>query len=1272
MTRLKALELFGFKSFADRTRFEFPEGITVVVGPNGSGKSNVVDAIKWVLGEQSVRSLRGHDMTDVIFAGSATRKPLNAAETTLIFDNSTRQLPVESDDVHITRRVYRSGENEYLVNGEVSRLRDIRELFSGTGAATQAYSVIEQGRVDALLAASGRERRAVFEEAAGITRFKIRRAESLRRLERSEQNRQRLADIVGEVSSRLETVKHQASRARRWRQMTDRLRALRLSAASQDLSLVDAAVASVDESLASLHQESHAIETHSVEAAHRTGELLRLEQDLSPQLDAIQSLFSTDKQRAAAAEARLSLLRLQHAEVEADAGRLKADAHAAKRRQREAVAAVEAARTQAELLHSESRQINEQLLACEQAAEGSHQHSADIQQRLVAHAERVESLETKFRALESEMDRAGMRCEEARRTADLWREKIDAARQLLARLLESLATREGNVDSLARRLAETSHELESADVAHREQSSTLDAAWHVLAGWQSKLEACRERKGMLEELTAQQDGLSAAAQRLLAASYAQDPSGQPGAVPGLIGLVADLIVAPIEWAPLVDLALGTIGQNLVVESLDDVLRWFGPWSNTEAAQSVLVSAGRTGFISLDGLPERDAFDPTNSLEPMALATNPLGIVGRLDRLLFPDPGDGLARETRGSNADPAYTERVGEVHRTLVRRLLGHVWVVEQLEDARRVIQAAPQGSLCITRAGQCLSTDGLLEIGTPSGATGLVARRSELRAVTQRHDTLLRTVEDASATITELQASLAAGRQSIRQLQARRMQEAETIASSRADLDRIGREHLVAQEAITVAEAGFLQAERQAADRIDARDAASRAIEIQTATIDHARRELSQTQASLAALDRNRGTVVEEINKLRIDRATCHERLARGRDAEDRRMAEIDARQTDLLTANSRTAAAEVKLNSLEFELLAAESAFAEAMVAAEHSSDEMHALGNTRMSLLAEKTAAAALAEAARGAALKLGESIHAHELEAGEARHRRARIIERIRDEYDIDIDAEASRKADPMPEATTDSLSATALSAATSPTEAVPPETTLPENRTDLDCEIEELRRKLGSMTSVNLEALAEAESLTQRLDTLELQLADVTNAKEAIEQLIARIDDESRRLLGETIETVRGHFRELFERLFGGGQADIVLDPNMDLLETTVEIVARPPGKEPRSISLLSGGEKTMTCVALLLAIFRSRPSPFCVLDEVDAALDESNVDRFVSVLRDFLSSTQFIVVTHSKKTMATATTLYGVTMEESGVSKRVSVRFESTAAAAPITRSAAA
>ncbi|MFN5756867.1 MAG: AAA family ATPase, partial [Planctomycetia bacterium] len=472
--------------------------------------------------------------------------------------------------------------------------------------------------------------------------------------------------------------------------------------------------------------------------------------------------------------------------------------------------------------------------------------------------------------------------------------------------------------------------------------------------------------------------------------------------------------------------------------------------------------------------------------------------------------------------------------------------------------------------------------------------------------------------------------------------------ASSRAEFERLTRDRSTGSQSLAAAEAAAIEAEREAVALAQTRAAADTALTEHLSNLEATRRDIAATQSALDALDRDRGEVIDAIHRLRVEQAASQERLARGHDAVSTRRGDLDARRADLEAARDRRGVAEQRLDNLDSELLAAQSAFAEAMAAAERSGNDLAELSASRDALVTDKAASNAAAEAGRAAAARLGDAIHTQELDAGEARHRRARIIERIRDEYDLDIEAEIRARAERD------------ATASAPPADADP----LPATRPELDAEIEELRRKLAAMSSVNLEALAEAEALAERLATLEAQLTDVTNAKQSIEQLIARIDDESRRLLGKTIETVRGHFRELFERVFGGGQADIVLDPEMDLLDTTVEIVARPPGKEPRSISLLSGGEKTMTCVALLLAIFRSRPSPFCVLDEVDAALDEANVDRFVGVLRDFLSSTQFIIVTHSKKTMAAANTLYGVTMEESGVSKRVSVRFESTAASA--------
>ena len=1209
MTRLIALELFGFKSFADRTRFDFPAGVTAVVGPNGSGKSNVVDAIKWVLGEQSVRSLRGRDMTDVIFAGSGGRKPLNAAEVSLIFDNTASALPVDAPEVRITRRVYRSGESEYLVNGEPTRLRDIREVFSGTGAATEAYSVIEQGRVDALLVASGRDRRGVFEEAAGITRFRARRTEALRRLERSEQNRQRLADIVGEVSSRLETVKHQAARARRWQQMSDRLRGLRLTAATRDLAEVDAAVSRVDASLADVRQRHAAAENAAASAADSAAALATSEAALTPQVESMRGALAADKARAAAAEATLAALRDRHRDTERDLAAAEEDLRRAGGACRDATAATVAAAAAVHALEADAVALAEQLSACEQAAAGSHRHAAEVRQAALDRATDVEELESVRRRLQSEVDRTSARVEEAHRVADSWRTRINAAHAQIARMLESAATWEGTISTLSRRLVDAEGELASLEMTQRERSQAVDTGWQALAGWQAKLEACRERRSMLAEMIERQEGFSDAARRLLATDAAEVP------VPGLQGPLADLIEADVAWAPLVDLVLGPLAQALVVGSLADLVDWQARWAAGDDSRMVLAAGGRVGFVAAHDV------RPTSAYTAEAAA----GVIGRLDRLACPPRGDGAA--------PPA-----------IVTNLLGRVWVVERLVDAMPLVVDAPPSALFVTPTGECLSADGILELGQSADSGGVVSRRSELRALEQRHCELERTVADARATVESLQADLSVVREEIRGAQARRQEAAKRLASSRAELDRTNREQAGSRAALVDMESSLRDAEQQAVGLASAREAAAAEAAACDTRISAAREMLARARADIDTLDRSRTEVLEHMHRLRVAQATAAERLARARDAVVDRQADEQGCDDHLMATRSRAADVRARLATCDLELLTAGQAYAEALVASEWSATALAVLVADQEALLADRRTVQAALDAARASATRLAEAIHGHEMEAGEARQRRTYIIERIRDEYDISIEEVAGAAQ------TSNAIDGGAAF-------------DVPAERADVDAEIESLRKKLAGMTSVNMEALAEAEALTERLATLESQLADVTNAKLAIEQLVARIDDESRRLLGETIETVRGHFRELFERLFGGGQADIVLEPGVDLLETSVEIVSRPPGKEPRSISLLSGGEKTMTCVALLLAIFRSRPSPFCVLDEVDAALDESNVDRFAGVLRDFLSATQFIVVTHSKKTMAAADTLYGVTMEESGVSKRVSVRFEASAAA---------
>ena len=517
------------------------------------------------------------------------------------------------------------------------------------------------------------------------------------------------------------------------------------------------------------------------------------------------------------------------------------------------------------------------------------------------------------------------------------------------------------------------------------------------------------------------------------------------------------------------------------------------------------------------------------------------------------------------------------------------------------------------------------------------MARRSELRAAEQRAAELAATVATATTHVATLETELARLGDEAQAARGRRQRVADSIVAARGDLDRIARDERTTDDAVQAAEMAVRNAERRAVEAETAEREAHEAVTAAGQALTARQEQAANQAATIAALERSRGEAIDEVHRLRVERAACLEKLDHARAVAASATVAATARREEVTTAELGTAAAARKVKAWERHLLEAGAAVAEAAWAAERATASLATAEGEAFIRDNEQRLAARDQDRARDTAATLAERIHSRELEAGDARHHRVRIVDRIRDEYDLDIDALLSTEP---------------------PLEDGEP---VPEDRAELESLIEELRRKIAGMGNVNLEALTEAEQLAERLTTLETQLADVTAGREAIEQLIARIDEESRRLLGETIETVRGYFRELFERVFGGGQADLVLEPGVDLLETSVEILARPPGNEPRNISLLSGGEKTMTCVALLLAIFRSSPSPFCVLDEVDAALDEANVDRFVGVLRDFLSATQFIVVTHSKKTMAAAGTLYGVTMEESGVSKRVAVRFEAAA-----------
>ncbi|MCA9236941.1 MAG: chromosome segregation protein SMC [Planctomycetales bacterium] len=1188
---LQALELNGFKSFADRTRFEFPAGITVVVGPNGSGKSNVVDAIRWVLGSQSAKSLRGNEMTDVIFGGASGRRPGAAAEASLVFDNSAGLLDVDAQQVQITRRVLRSGESEYLINRQSCRLRDIRELLAGIGAGMGVYNIIEQGKVDAMLQASPRERRLIFEEAAGISRFRLKREEADRRLERVQQNLLRLADIVEELESRLRSVRNQAGRARKYSELADRLQKLRIHAGRQDWQRLARRIDAL-RSAADIEQ------THAAEL----------------------------EQKVAQRETTLAAANAAAEQLQSESQRLADDEATLRERLAQCQAAGAGALARSEELDAEARRLGEQLVAQSQRA-GDSRHHSDQSTTELATAEadfqrlsdKVAAASSQFDALHAELTQLRQRGVEARTTLDEARREADtltnrqelvaaklasataaAARaaeeaaplvQEQTRLLAEVAAASQQLAAASAALAEARTDADHAQTRLDADRTTLDAKQKRLIELQGQHSGARERIVVLEELERRLDGLNAGAKEVLRRAR-EEPDGPFG---GVRGVVADLLHVDADIAPLVEIALGERADYLVVAHTSDLAA-----ALTEERANW---ASRTTFLRLD-VPQ-----PASAVDRIDLNGEP-GVVGRADQ----------------------YVEAAGELE-SLPRRLLGRYWLVESLETALSLSLGVGRGLNFITVGGEMLTADGAMVVGPRRTTSGLLSRRSELRALREHVDDLAAELEATQIECEQLQQRIASAQRDERALATRRTEltqahhEAQLLASGAED--RLGQ--LKSRLAAITAEHD--EAQRTiAAQRGETDHAAARLAELQQ-LIESEEQVATASAAREETIARRHDQLQSALTEDRIALARSEQRRDGLRREVDQLARERQEKDLALSSLTGQLAQSRQQRDTLRREALACTAEAAELYRRRDALAVLRASVDTQRQRHHAERVAVTHDVDALRKRCLEHQRRVQQSQLDLQQGEHQRTTLVERIREEYQIDLPAVAAAPVD-------EELAET-------PREAI-------------DREIAELRQRVQSTGPVNLEAVAELEQLETRYEAIAAQHNDLTTARDRLQKIVGQINTESRKLFVEAIEEVRGHFQQIFTTLFGGGEATIVLedDDGADVLECGVSIVARPPGKQPRSISLLSGGERTLTCVALLLAIFRSRPSPFCVLDEVDAALDEANIDRYVTVLKDFMQSTQFIVVTHSKRTMICGDTLYGVTMQESGVSKRVSVRFE--------------
>ncbi len=1230
---LKALELVGFKSFADRTRFDFPEGITVVVGPNGSGKSNVVDAVKWVLGAQSAKALRGADMADVIFKGSAEggRKPANSAEVILILDNSKRVFDHDADEVQVSRRVFRSGEGEYGINGQPCRLKDVKDLFRGTGVGVDAYSLIEQGKVDRLLQASPKDRRGIFEEAAGISRFKAKKVEAERRLQRVDQNMVRLNDIVDEIGKRLSTLKSQATKAQRYRELSLSMQTKRMQlgwldrmALQQDRSRYQVQLDEAKLIAVELNLKRAALQSLA-DAEQSLLQKLQKDQDVirSEYLVAQRELVSADNGYASSIErcaeliAEKTVLQERIVLLQQRAS-LSSDEMVQKRAELEEIEQVRS-HANLELLESESRWNELQ-----------HQLSTK-KSRMDATAEQQGKIGESSSSNRSQLSAYRLHIEQIQQS-------IDQQQLSVTQAIEELSLVERSIQAAIAQRDSAAVAAEIAGVAKREeedklrlQRSYLSQTQEKLALLQGKRHGVRERLHVLEQLEEQFTGAGRGGQQLLRLARShqnreQDLSHPSEAIVAnawgtVLGLVADLLSTEMHLAPLIDVSLGSQADAIVLSN-GQIIEWINEGS--------LSVEGRVTLLRMDRLTSRRSGEKIQ-LDGLR------GVLGRADRMT-----------------------RFEDAYEPLIRFLLGTTWFVDTLSTALELSHFRGAGLRFVTAECQLVDSDGSITLGSLQTGLGLVSRRSEMQSAREEIKHVEASFLDATAAVADAHERIAATESSLRTKDALAYSTARELTACELRLESIQLHFGKLTHALGTTRSNLQNAQNRRSEvneLIAAAEVASKQYGLQSADLDQILDTIAnEFKQCEQAMHREQSAVTER----RIDLARLEQRVVGLRTTMEQmqldsaeRVRNVVQSESSLLTIANRISAVNIASADFQNRSAAARSAMESIDTKQAESNQHIQAQNTVFQQSLRQN-------EMARRNIEKCDDKIQAIEQQQLQLNAQWEQLHDHYAREYQLNLDALEQ-------ESTQHLANKLLLDEENLQTESrwliellrkSGGSTSLAEiDRTSIETEIVQLRHEIASAGSVNMEALNELDELQSRFDRLSNHHQDLHDAKTSLIGTMAKIDEDSRDLFMETLSSIRKNFQDLYRRSFGGGFADIVLEDERDP-DSGIEIIATPPGKTTLSNSLLSGGEKALTAVALIMAFFQYRPSPFCILDEVDAPFDEANIGRFVTVLKEFLQTTKFIVVTHSKKTMTAANMIYGITMQESGVSRQVSVRFE--------------
>ncbi len=1184
--RLEKIILNGFKSFADKTEFAFNTSITAIVGPNGCGKSNIVDAVKWVLGEQSVKSLRSDQMADVIFSGSSSKKALGTAEVSLLISNcngdGSRELAIDTDEVQITRRIYKSGESEYRINNKVCRPKDIRELFMDTGVGTKAYSILEQGQIEQLVSASKVERRSIFEEAAGISKYKAHKKEALRKLERTEQNLLRLADILGEVAKRLRSVKHQAGKARNYLQYTQRLKELQ----------VNYSLAEFDKISTQLKEKKTDLEEIEQHLALTTTELSKnetLQSELGEQIIETENNLNKTGNSLVAVQSKIEQ---QQQRIEF----LRTRIEELRQRSENTNQRIEKLKEQEKLFNTNLSQYEKELEDCSNTLEEKNREAEEIQQAL----QQINSECTHLEA-ELEDEKSGV-IDVVRKTAQLHNEiqsisvyrdnlssqkerlsgRADTAKSELEKLLTEKAQHKARLADIEKLLAELHKGLEDKRKETDANNAAIEADNKQLAQNKELRSALNSELAILTDMEKRYEGLNNAVQGILRNQTAGNER-----LDYVEGIVADIFSADVEYANAVEAALEGRTDALVINNTNKLLA---------DKQTIAKLDGRVDFICLD------------KIRPFAETKD----FSRFDNV-------------KGRVAEFVRTE---SKYAPLAWHLLGKTLIVESLDAAAELAEITGSEYKFVTLKGEFLSADGVVKLGPIGKTTGLISRKSQLRQlqknigkVESEISGLEGQIERNNQTNIHLEKLCKDLRTSIYEANTQKMQVSSNLTVYEQDIKRLSQEQpLLAGEIDTLQE--------QIAQTVQKEYDSKQNLQELEAVNEQRTTRIKELEAKYAERKEQRQAQQNRLTDLRIALGQMTEHRQAVEQAVESLKRQMQENQTATESSQQEIGSCNEQLERAQSDILGCEAAVSELYVEKERNQQSNQLLQQEVEQLLERQRQTEQVIRLKRAEKREIETKISELKIELGQFEVKQQDLVERVYDELQIDLHEAYENYNDEQVD------------------------------WSKIRDEIAELRGKIERLGNVNLDAIDEQENLDKRHEFLSSQVQDLNQSKAQLQQLINRLNKKSREKFRETFEEIRVHFQQIFRKLFGGGKADIVLEDAEDILEAGIEVIARPPGKETRSISLLSGGEKSLTAIALLFSVFKTKPSPFCFLDEVDAALDEANNERFNMLVREFQKESQFIIITHAKRTMSIADVLMGITMQRRGVSKKISVRFD--------------